>query len=588
LFTTNQAVSDLEDALTTGGVLDPITGESLAVTYADATKAGVVLGTAGTPVTVSNTAAGAVSATSTDTVNGAQLFATNQAVSDANEAISDLKDALDNGGVLDPTTGESLAVTYVNAAKTGIALGTAGTPVMVSNVAAGSVSATSTEIVNGAQLFATNQTVSDLKDELENSGLLDPTTGESLAVTYDSTAKAGVTLGGTGAASPVILHNMDTGVADTDGVNVAQLTGGLTELKEELINGAIDLKYIKVSSTGTQANAAGNNSVAIGSSANASVNGSVAIGTGARASNTNAVAVGMNSVANLPNVLSVGSPGNERRIVNVADGEIIDGSTDAVNGGQLNALRKALSAISGANGAKDMSVQDAADPVAAIEGKSGNNIASLNDGDPEEATAAAIGVFSVASGSNAIAVGLHSQASSDYSVALGLMCQTGADHEYSVAVGSDVHTNAERAVAFGIRVQANDVHALAIGSNETWATGKSSIAMGDGVKVRGNHSIAIGKSAMVALNVTDALALGSGASVAAEAIGGVALGHGAVANRGNAISIGGGSVGARQIIHVRAGTEPTDAVNLAQLTDVVAKLSAEIQLLRSQLGQRAA
>lgn len=93
---------------------------------------------------------------------------------------------------------------------------------------------------------------------------------------------------------------------------------------------------------------------------------------------------------------------------------------------------------------------------------------------------------------------------------------------------------------------------------------------------------------MVAANVNDALALGAEASVTAGAIGSVALGHGAVADRGNAISIGGGAVGTRQIIHVSAGTEPTDAVNVAQLQEAIAAMRAEIQLLRSQLGTRSA
>ncbi|HKT28418.1 MAG TPA: hypothetical protein VJR68_09590, partial [Dyella sp.] len=120
------------------------------------------------------------------------------------------------------------------------------------------------------------------------------------------------------------------------------------------------------------------------------------------------------------------------------------------------------------------------------------------------------------------------------------------------------------------------------------ATGRSSIAMGEGVNVRSDNSIAIGRGAMVTANASDALALGAEASVEAGAIGSVALGHGAVADRGNSISIGGGSVGARQIIHVAAGTELDDAVNVAQLKEAVAAMMAEIQQLRSQLAARPA
>ncbi|KWO49712.1 hypothetical protein WT97_02980, partial [Burkholderia sp. MSMB1459WGS] len=274
LFATNQNLGDLSDSLKNGGVIDPTTGESLAVVYDDATKAGVTLGNAGTPVAIHNVADGVLSATSKDAVNGSQLFATNQ-------SIGDLSDSLKNGGVIDPTTGESLAVVYDNAAKdrvtlgntgtpvtlsnvaagvgdtdavnvgqlkdtglvgddgqgnltslavtyddatkAGITLGNAGTPVAIHNVAAGDLSATSTDAVNGSQLFATNTRVGSLEDSLQNGGVIDPITGQSLAVVYDSAAKDTVTLGGVGAAAPVQLKNVAAGTDDTDAVNVAQL-----------------------------------------------------------------------------------------------------------------------------------------------------------------------------------------------------------------------------------------------------------------------------------------------------------------------------------------------------------------------------
>jgi autotransporter adhesin len=157
-----------------------------------------------------------------------------------------------------------------------------------------------------------------------------------------------------------------------------------------------------------------------------------------------------------------------------------------------------------------------------------------------------------------------------------------------VAVGSDLQANAAHAVAVGTRVQANAMHALAMGSNETWALGGSSIAMGDAVKARSQGSVAIGQSAAVAMQADHALALGAQARVESRAAGGIALGYGAVADRGSALSVGGGSIGTRQIIQVAPGTEPTDAVNVAQLREAVAAMMAELQQLRSQLGARQA
>jgi hypothetical protein len=136
---------------------------------------------------------------------------------------------------------------------------------------------------------------------------------------------------------------------------------------------------------------------------------------------------------------------------------------------------------------------------------------------------------------------------------------------------------------------ANADKALAVGNNHALAIGESSVAMGDGANVRSDNSIAIGRAARVPANANDALALGPETRVMAGATGGVALGHASVADRGNALSIGGGTVGTRQIIHVSEGTEPTDAVNLAQLLqlkDELAAMKAEIQQLRSQLASR--
>ncbi|MET3556891.1 autotransporter adhesin, partial [Burkholderia sp. 567] len=253
-------------------------GKSLAaITYdknTDGTpnyKSATLAGDGGT--TLTNVKAGALSATSTDAVNGSQLFATN-------ENLGNLKDTLTDGGVIDKTTGESLAVVYdsttkdkvtLAGGKTGTTLsnvkaGTAdmdavnvsqlkssglvgedgksraaitydkntdGTPnyksatlagdggTTLTNVKAGALSATSTDAVNGSQLFATNENLGNLKDTLTDGGVIDKTTGESLAVVYDSTTKDKVTLAG--GKTGTTLSNVKAGTADMDAVNVSQL-----------------------------------------------------------------------------------------------------------------------------------------------------------------------------------------------------------------------------------------------------------------------------------------------------------------------------------------------------------------------------
>ncbi|ONP61007.1 hypothetical protein A8D88_26765, partial [Burkholderia cenocepacia] len=169
---------------------------SLAVTYDSATKDKVTLAGGADGTTLSNVKAGVADM---DAVN-----------------VSQLKDS----GLIGDDGKSIAAVTYDDATKTSVTLGNAGTPVGIHNVADGVLSATSKDAVNGSQLFATNTRVGDLEDSLKDGGVIDPITGESLAVVYDGTTKDKVTLQG---ADGTTLSNVKAGVADMDAVNVSQL-----------------------------------------------------------------------------------------------------------------------------------------------------------------------------------------------------------------------------------------------------------------------------------------------------------------------------------------------------------------------------
>ncbi|EOH6072204.1 YadA-like family protein [Burkholderia cenocepacia] len=575
--------TDDHDALNLGQLKDAgLVGDdgsgnltSLAVTYDGATKDSVTLGGAGAsvPVALHNVADGVLSATSKDAVNGSQLFATNTRV-------GDLEDSLSKGGVIDPITGESLAVVYDGNAKDTVTLkGPDGTT--LSNVKAGV-----------ADMDAVN--VSQLK----GSGLIGDDGKSIAAVTYDRNADGTpnygtVTLGH--GAGPTQIKNVATGVDDADAVNVKQLNTGLSDLEDRLVGA--DLRFVKVNAdpvTGTPAIASGALAVAIGAGAQGAGANSLALGSGARVSGNGSVAIGYNSVANQNNVVSVGAAGQERRIVNVADGDVAFQSTDAVNGGQLYAALNTLStsvtsktqqaidsfsseldkktkaAIDEVN-SRSIQPMDVSAPLVAVEGLQGNNLASLNGADPATATAAAIGTSSVASGGNAVAVGLQNIAGSNNSVAIGSFAQTGAGQDYSVAVGSNVQTNGTQAVALGANAQANGEYALAVGNNGAQAIGDGSIAVGNAANVRAGatNAVALGTGANVARSVAGAMALGANAT--AGAANSIALGADSFANRANALSVG--RAGAeRQIVNVAAGTQATDAVNVSQLRGVTDSL----------------
>ena len=96
----------------------------------------------------------------------------------------------------------------------------------------------------------------------------------------------------------------------------------------------------------------GNNSFALGNSTNVSGNGSVALGNG--------------SIATEDNVVSVGSETQQRKIVNVADGEVAENSKEAVNGGQLWKVEQEIEGAIGAD-------------VTELENKVDSNVSALNN-----------------------------------------------------------------------------------------------------------------------------------------------------------------------------------------------------------------
>ncbi|WP_433704650.1 YadA-like family protein [Paraburkholderia sacchari] len=257
------------------------------VAYDDTTKSKVTLGGAGAakPTTLTNVANGQLNASSTDAVNGAQLFATNQNVSNLAGDVTNIQGDITNinGKLADAVTYDSSAhdkltlggtdasktvkltnvadgqlnasstdavngaqlyalgattdssgnvtnafVAYDDTTKSKVTLGGAGAakPTTLTNVANGQLSASSTDAVNGAQLFATNQNVSNLAGDVTNiQGDITNINGKLAdAVTYDSSAHNSVTLGGAGSTMPVALHNVAAGVTANDAVNVGQLT----------------------------------------------------------------------------------------------------------------------------------------------------------------------------------------------------------------------------------------------------------------------------------------------------------------------------------------------------------------------------
>jgi autotransporter adhesin len=179
----------------------------------DATLAGL----SGGPVGLHNVRAGAAVAGSTDAVNGDQLAATNAQVVTNTTAISSLNNLLVGSTVVPVQYSDPDTPTTPNGGERTNDVTLAGAdavaPVALHNVAAGTVTATSTDAVNGGQLYATNQVAEQAATLASNSVQYDP---GATSVTFTNTG-----------GRPTTLRNVAAGTSTTDAVNVGQLQSGV-------------------------------------------------------------------------------------------------------------------------------------------------------------------------------------------------------------------------------------------------------------------------------------------------------------------------------------------------------------------------
>ena len=398
LFATNAQVSINTNAITN---LTTNLGElsDTAVMYDDLLAGRVTLaGVDGT--VIGNVAAGALSATSSEAVNGAQLFATNTQVAVNTTAIADIAAV------------SALAVVYDDPSFDTLTLaGAAGTT--ISNVAAGDLSAGSTDAVNGGQLFATNAQVADnTADIITNTTAITTITnnlnnGAIGVVQYSNAANPTVPNGGVATndvtlvgalTGPVGLHNVAAGLiasGSTDAVNGGQafafgqslatsFGGGsifnpltntldvaityqgvqyasiqafLNALSAAPVGGGSSV-YLAVNSDRAPATAQGQDGVAVGPEAQAIADNSIALGAGSvadRAAQADYAALGVTGLQSSVGSVSFGSAGAERQLTNIAAGTT---ATDAVNVAQLQGVSDRVDALAGTAVSYDTTTRD--------------------------------------------------------------------------------------------------------------------------------------------------------------------------------------------------------------------------------------
>lgn len=424
------------------------------------------------------------------------------------------------------------------------------------------------------------------------------------------------------------ITNVAAGKEDTDAVNVAQLkqvvslvnngggsgTGGsgVHDYSVNSVDPANDTNYNNTGATGNNALAAGvsasatgAHSVAVGNGAQATGQDSIALGTNAKAEGNGAAAIGQYNTASGQNSLAFGGGYNKDQkgntasgVASVAFGEgtqaIAEGTLAFGENTQAGSTEKdkkgnplGQNAVAFGNGTKATGGRSLAFGE--------RTVASAND-------ATAFGNESVASGTGATAFGNKNQATGLYATAWGggdkqvdngdgttKKVGTVASGTYATAFGERTVASGESATAFGSDSTASGKNAAAFGENST-ASGEASTAFGIGSTAAAKNSLAA-LGGTVAESAENAVAIGNGAQ--AKLADTVALGSGSVANRqsgvkgydvatgaettqtsaawvsnANAIAVGNGSTLTRQITGVAAGSQDTDAVNLAQLKEV--------------------
>ncbi|VWB96364.1 ESPR-type extended signal peptide-containing protein [Burkholderia metallica] len=311
-------------------------------------------------------------------------------------------------------------------------------------------------------------------------------------------------------------------------------------------NGAAG-SVVNATAIGSNAQATGTNATVLGQSSSASGLSAVGIGFRANAQADNSVALGVDSVANRNNTVSVGSATQQRQVVNVAAGTQ---ATDAVN---VSQLQPAVTALGG--GA-------AINPTTgAVTGPT----YTLTNGGTQTTVGGALGALDSAL---ATANGNIARNTGDITTINSKLATVVTDDYVKVdttsgATPAQVSTSA---LAVGANARGTGDRATAVGNNSI-ASGANSSVFGMGATASGAASTTIGAYASATGYHASALGVGAIASGSES----VAIGTSSNADRDNSVSVGSSTL-QRQITNMAAGTQGTDAVNVSQLSPVVAAL----------------
>ncbi|EBJ5735258.1 autotransporter adhesin SadA [Salmonella enterica] len=497
---------------------------------------------------ITNLAAGTLAADSTDAVNGSQLFATNENVSQNTTDI-----AANTNSINQNTTDIATNTTNINnlsdsittltddallwdAASGAFSANHNGSDSKITNLAAGTLAADSTDAVNGSQLYETNQKVdqntsaiADINTSITNlssDNLSWNETTSSFSASHGSSTTNKITNVAAGELSEESTDAVNGSQlfetnekVDQNTTDIAANTTNITQNSSAIENLNTSVSDINTSITGLtdnallwdedigafSANHGGSTSkitnVAAGALSEDStdaVNGSQLYETNQKVDqNTSAIADINTSITNLGTdalswddeegafSASHGTSGTNK-ITNVAAGEIASDSTDAINGSQLYETNMLISQY---NESISQLAGDTSETYITENG-TGVKYIRTNDNGLE-------GQDAYATGNGATAVGYDAVASGAGSLALG---QNSSSIEGSIALGSGSTSN--RAITTGIRETSATSDGVVIGYNTTDRELLGALSLGtDGESYRQITNVADGSEAQDAVTV---------------------------------------------------------------------------------------
>ena len=582
---------------------------------------------------ITNVMAGDLSDTSTDAVNGSQLKTTNDNVTTNTTNITNLTN--DVADINTTITGLEDDALQWNGTAFSAKHGTSTTNKII-NVAAGTLSSSSTDAVNGGQLYGLSSSIANYlggNASVDSSGVFTGPTYNIGGTDYDNVGEALAAIDSSVVASlgDALAWDAKTGTfTASHGGSASKITnvaaGSISKDSADAVNGGqlydVSNSISDILGGGSTVNADGTINAPAYTIANTDYD-NVGDALSAIDSTLDDAMIWDDNAG----AFSAAHDGDTTsKITNVKAGNVAVDSTDAVNGSQLYATNVLI------NQNSDMINQLAGDTSTTYieEHGAGVNYVRTNDTGLTFIDASAAGVGSTAlgynataSGENSLAIGRDSVSSIDSGIALG----SGSTSDRVIVKGSRSGSVTENGVVIGYDTTDGELlGALSVGKDGESYRQIINVADGseahDVVTVRqlqnaigsvastpakyfhsnskeedslavGTDSLAMGAKTVV--NGDAGIGIGFGSLVVQDAINGIAIGSSARANHANSIAMGNGSqttVGAqsnytaynmdapqnsvgefsvgstngqRQITNVAAGSQDTDAVNVGQL-----------------------